>query len=231
MIGDLLPAEVAAAEAFGDPTDVVLFASEEAVIARAVAKRRQEFATVRHCARTALARLGHPPAPVLPGRRGAPQWPQGVVGSMTHCAGYRAAAVALSSRITALGIDAEPDEPLPSGVLDTIARPEETAQVTRLAATHDRAAAGVGAADGLPASWERLLFSCKESVFKTWYPLTGLEFGFDQASISFQPDDRTFTAELLVDPGTPLLPRQLVGRWTAGSGLVVSAITVPSARG
>jgi 4'-phosphopantetheinyl transferase EntD len=85
---------VACAESFVDPPEAVLFPEEEAVIARAVPKRRQEFTTARHCARTALATLGAPPAPILPGEMGAPTWPPGYVGTMTHCAGYRAAAIA-----------------------------------------------------------------------------------------------------------------------------------------
>ena len=223
MIYAVLPAEVAAVEVFADPDDVRLFDAERAVVAGAVAKRRQEFATVRHCARTALAQLGYPPAPLLPGRRGAPQWPRGVVGSMTHCAGYRAAAVAPSARMTAIGIDAEPDEPLPAGVLNAIARPEEVEHLARLATT-----CPVGPASGSPTSWERLLFCCKEAVFKTWYPVTGRELGFDQASIRFRPTGRTFVADLLIQPAAASLPRTLVGRWTIGRGLVVCAISLPT---
>ena len=69
MIEDILPGVVSAVEAFTDPPGATLFPEEEAVIAAAVARRRQEFATVRSCARAALARLGYPPAPILPGPR------------------------------------------------------------------------------------------------------------------------------------------------------------------
>lgn len=86
-------------------------------------RRQREFATARSCARTALARLGVPPVPVLASPRGAPRWPAGVVGSITHCDGYRAAAVAYTRDVVSLGIDAEPDEPLPNdGTLGPIAR-------------------------------------------------------------------------------------------------------------
>ena len=80
MLADMLPPEVAAVEAFGDLLDIVLFPEEEAVLVRAVDKRRREFTTARACARAALATLGLPPAPIVPGLRGAPQWPPGVVG-------------------------------------------------------------------------------------------------------------------------------------------------------
>jgi 4'-phosphopantetheinyl transferase EntD len=65
-------------------------------------------------------------ASLLPGRSGAPRWPDGVVGSMTHCNGYRATVVAHSGRVRSLGIDAELHAPLPP-VLRVIARPEEAA--------------------------------------------------------------------------------------------------------
>jgi hypothetical protein len=84
------PMQWLSCEAFDDPPDAVLFPEKEAVISRAVDKRRREFQTVRHCARRALRELGVPPAAVLPGERREPVWPPGVVGSLTHCTGYRA---------------------------------------------------------------------------------------------------------------------------------------------
>jgi 4'-phosphopantetheinyl transferase EntD len=125
LIEKILPDAVASAEARDDPPDAVLYPGEAELVSRAVDKRRREFRTARHCARRALRQLGLPPVAVLRGERGEPQWPPGIVGSLTHCSGYRAAAVARSDLIRALGIDAEPNTSLPAGVLDTIALPEE----------------------------------------------------------------------------------------------------------
>jgi 4'-phosphopantetheinyl transferase EntD len=216
VIAELLPPVVASAECFDDPPGVVLFDEERAVVARAVDKRRREFATVRHCARRALASLGHPPVALVPGRRGAPLWPDGIVGSMTHCDGYRAAALARADQVRAVGIDAEPDGPLPDGVLHLIARPEEIAHLADL-----RHGGGAG-----PEHWERLLFSCKEAVFKVWFPLTQRELDFHDASIRLHPGDATFTADLLADPGDGVLPSRLAGRWIAARCLVVSTIAL-----
>lgn len=216
MIAELLPAVVASVECFDDPPGVVLFDEERAVIARAVDKRRREFATVRHCARLALATLGHPPVALLPGQRGAPRWPEGIVGSMTHCDGYRAAALARAGEVRAVGIDAEPDGPLPDGVLGLVARPEEAVQLAELLHGGHRG----------PEHWGRLLFSCKEAVFKVWYPLTHRELDFHEASIRLDPGDGSFTADLLADPGHDVLPSRLVGRWIASRSLIVSTITL-----
>src|SRR6185437_6797883 len=134
VIEELLPPGAIAVETRTDPPDAVLFPEEQAELALAVEKRRLEFTTVRHCARSALARLGVAPVAILPGPRGAPQWPTGIVGSMTHCAGYRAAVVARSEELATIGVDAEPHEALPPEVLTTVTIPEERERLERLAA-------------------------------------------------------------------------------------------------
>ena len=77
VLEQILPPGVVVVETFRDEPGVALFPEEEAVVARAVGKRRREFSSGRACARAALARLGVPPAPLLPGLRGAPRWPDG----------------------------------------------------------------------------------------------------------------------------------------------------------
>jgi len=155
MIERILPVQVASAEAFEDVPGTTLFPEERAVISRAAEVRQREFTTARACARAALAKLDRPPVAIPPGPRGAPKWPEGVIGSITHCTGYRAAAVALTRDVVALGVDAEPNEGLPNhGMLDMVARAEERARLSDLAAE-------------MPSvRWDRLLFSAKESVLQ-----------------------------------------------------------------
>ncbi|MFF0791359.1 4'-phosphopantetheinyl transferase [Streptomyces spiralis] len=224
MIDELLPDTVVAVEAYGDDRsgDGPLFPEEQAVMARAVDKRRREFATVRGCARRAMEKLGVPPQPVLPGERGAPRWPEGLIGSMTHCDGYCAAALVRVGDLASLGIDAEPHARLPGEVLDTVALPAERRRLADLAERHP----GV--------HWDRLLFSAKESVYKAWFPLTGQWLDFTEADIEIVPDPDAprigrFRAELLV-PG-PLLDGHRLphfdGHFTTGPDLVATAVTVP----
>jgi 4'-phosphopantetheinyl transferase EntD len=219
MIGDILPSEVAVAEEFGDVPHVVLFPAEEAVIANAVDKRRREFTTARACARAALAKLGLPPVPIVPGPRGAPQWPSGVVGSITHCAGYRASAVARDHEVVTIGVDAEPHDKLPDGVLEVVASDGERARLAALTALRP------------DVCWDRLLFSAKESVYKAWFPLTHRWLGFEEACVEFDPVSGSFTAWLLVD-GPMLNGVRLTsfhGRWLVSDGLLVTAIAVTAA--
>jgi 4'-phosphopantetheinyl transferase EntD len=221
LIEKILPNAVASAEARDDPPDAVLYPGEAELISRAVDKRRREFRTARHCARRALRQLGLPPVAVLRGERGEPQWPPGIVGSLTHCIGYRAAAVARSDLIRALGIDAEPNAPLPAGVLDTIALPEEQGRLSQLAAADQT------------TCWDRLLFCAKESVYKAWFPLTRSWLGFDDATITItvnaaDPAQGRFAARLLVpgstNTGQPLT--QLDGHWICSDQLLITAVAL-----
>ena len=218
LLARIVPDVVAAEEAFEDPEHVSLFPVEEELVAKAVEKRRREFGTARHCARAALTRLGLPPAPILPGERGAPQWPVGVVGSMTHCQGYRAAALGRAGEVLTIGIDAEPHDVLPNGVLKSVSLPQEREQLTELARTHP----GV--------CWDRLLFCAKESIYKAWYPLARQWLGFEDALVTFEPDTTGFSARLLV-PGPTVAGRELTGftgRFLADEAQLVAAIAVPA---
>ncbi len=106
MIEAILPPAVRAAESLGDEEPPPPLGAEAELVARAVEKRRREFAGGRDCARRALAALGIAPLAILSGERGEPLWPEGVVGAITHCAGYRGSAVARAGEVAALGIDA-----------------------------------------------------------------------------------------------------------------------------
>ena len=221
MIERILPDDVVAIALRGDVEDVELFPAEAAALGSAVEKRRREFATVRALSRTAYERLGLPPAAVVPGERGEPSWSDGVVGSITHCDGYRACALARATGYAAIGVDAEPNAALPAGVLADVARPEELPELRELA----RQAPTI--------HWDRLLFSAKEAVYKAWFPLARRWLGFEDAVVTIDRATGTFAARLLV-PGPQVGGRQLTGlsgRWLAAEGLVASAIALPSPAG
>ena len=213
MIEEILPGGVFCAESFADAVYPPLFPQEESLIVGAAAKRRHEFAAGRQCARAALAGLGVAPGPILAGDHGRPAWPPGVVGAITHCAGYRAAAVAWAADMMAIGLDAEPadDDELPARLLDTIALPGERARLADL-----RTAAP-------EVRWDRLLFSAKESVFKAWFPLAGRWLGFHQADITIDAAGGFAVRLEVTGPVTAF-----AGRWLARDGLILTAIATPS---
>ncbi|WP_208855046.1 4'-phosphopantetheinyl transferase family protein [Rathayibacter tritici] len=216
LFSGLLPNSVVVAESSDDEGARPLWPEEAAVIDRAVEKRRREFATVRSLARGCLGRLGVAPAPILPDADRAPRWPAGIVGSMTHCDGMRAAAVARVGSVVGIGIDAEPDQPLPDGLLDFVSVPLERGPLAALAVRRP------------DVSWDRLLFSAKESVFKTWFPVTRRWLDFSDCAVEFDPNRGTFLATLLVPDGDAM--QTMSGRWAsssvAGRALLGTAITV-----
>jgi 4'-phosphopantetheinyl transferase EntD len=209
----LVPATVAASETRRDILDIELFAEEERSMGRAVEKRRREFITGRACARRALEQLGVGPTPIPSGRHGEPLWPPGIVGSITHCSGYRACAVARIEDVASLGIDAEVNAPLPEGVLEQVAFGPE------------RELAGVDRGLHL----DRLVFSAKEAIYKAWFPLAGRWLGFEDVELSLDAEARTFRAQLLVSGpsvnGVPLTAFR--GAWSVENGVVCSAVLVP----
>jgi enterobactin synthetase component D / holo-[acyl-carrier protein] synthase len=217
LLAGVLPDVVASAELYDDPPGLAPLPEEEPLIARSVAKRRNEFVTVRHCARQALGELGLPPVPILKGDKGEPCWPDGVVGSLTHCEGFRGAVVGRRAEVRTVGIDAEPHDVLPKGVLAAISLPDERTELAALPAT---------------LHWDRILFCAKEATYKAWFPLTHRWLGFEDAHITFTVDGSghagTFSSAILIDPaaesGPPLTA--LAGRWSVHDGLALTAIVL-----
>jgi len=217
LLPGVLPGLVASAEMYDDPPELEPLPEEEPLIARSVAKRRNEFITVRYCAREALGELGHPAVPILKGDKGEPCWPDGIVGSLTHCEGFRGAVVGRRADVRSVGIDAEPHDVLPNGVLGAISLPVERAEL-----------------EALPGGlhWDRILFCAKEATYKAWFPLTHRWLGFEDAHIAFAVDDSgaagTFRSTILIDPaaesGPPLIT--LAGRWMVTAGLALTAIVL-----
>ncbi|MFI1917166.1 4'-phosphopantetheinyl transferase Npt [Nocardia sp. NPDC020380] len=220
MIGSILPGGVAAAELTVYPEGLQAHPAEEHLISRAVEKRRRDFIGARYCARQALAQLGEPEVPIGKAEDGGPVWPRGIVGSLTHCDGYKGAVLAHKLRFRSIGIDAEPHAQLPDGVLESVSLPSERDWLS-------------AALPGTGLHLDRLLFCAKEATYKAWRPLTGRWLGFEDAHITFTVDEQsaggagTFHSDLLIpgnttDGGTPLT--SFDGRWRITDGLILTAI-------
>jgi 4'-phosphopantetheinyl transferase EntD len=213
MISRILPHEVATAEDFG-PFSGSLWAEEAQNLDRALPARRAEFAAGRSCAHRALELLGAPVLPVLRGIGREPLWPAGIVGSITHCDGYCAAAVARRGDIAGIGIDAEPNETLPGGILDLIASEEEIGLLP-----------GIGSAQ---VSWDRLFFCVKESVYKAWYPVMKYWLGFEEAFVTIEPGLNIFHVQLHSrNPHRPVrCHSRLTGHYAVQRGYIMTSVIV-----
>ena len=119
-------------------------------------KRKFEFIAGRKCARKALAHFGVPPCPIPIGTNREPIWPPGFVGSITHCEGFIAAAVAKSSDYLSLGIDAEQNRHIPTEIENMILTEPEMKFIQEQPSGE---------------TISLLIFSAKESIYKCTYPL------------------------------------------------------------
>jgi 4'-phosphopantetheinyl transferase EntD len=107
LLSQLLAPGLFGAEVWDEGQIVVIHPQENIHVERSTEKRRREFALGRACARAAMTNLGHGDAVIAKGEDGAPLWPPGVIGSITHTQGYAAALIAESRKFAGVGIDAE----------------------------------------------------------------------------------------------------------------------------
>lgn len=166
----LLPAAVVVIERRvpGNPAD--LKPLEAHYVARARPKRLNEFAAGRSCARAALAELGIHDAALPAAEDRQPVWPHGFIGSITHTAGFCAAAVASRTDMRALGIDSERVGAPTPDIWPTLCRDEELAWLDSLPV-------------GQRAAAVTLVFSAKEAFYKCQYPLVAEWLDFHDVRI------------------------------------------------
>ena len=140
----------------------------------AVRTRQIEFLAGRLCAQRALAQLDSEGrgAPVLTLPSGAPGFPTGLVGSITHAGGFVSAALARTTVAESIGIDSE-----------VIASTRRASRVMRRVATARELDAAAHEVDSDRALAVTLLFSAKESLFKCLYPSVGRVFDYLDAHV------------------------------------------------
>lgn len=218
---DLIPLSVVSEQTVGDDPHAEVWREESAHVLNATSERRAEFATTRQCARRALQRLGFSPVAIPVQVSREPVWPAGVVGSLSHGADLRAAAVTTTAACRGLGIDVEPNEGLPDGTLELVASPVEISRLCALFSSVPKVA------------WDRLLFSAKEAIFKAWFPLTGHWLSYHECILTIEPDTAMFTGRLHVDSSirSDFGVDVVEGRWGISNGRLLTAVVVPRRAG
>ena len=158
-IRTIFPSDLVSVASLRQVVDIDKLYPEEVVyVQNAVSKRVREFATGRHCAREALTRIGYSLCSIGMRKDGAPQWPTGIVGSISHTSGCVVAAVAQNRGVGAIGVDVERINPdINENIWNLVCDNEEK---KRLKTLHFRRRLIFGYA----------LFSAKESVIKCLYP-------------------------------------------------------------
>lgn len=216
LVRTLFPPDVHVAEMNPREADVAqLMPEEAAMVARAVEKRRQEFAAGRILARRLFGTLGvASDVPLLNGDDRAPIWPEGLIGTITHTRHWAAVAIARDAEVLSLGCDVEADEPLQPKLFRIVCTPAERAWL-----------------DTLPEAergrWAKLIFSAKESVYKTQFPLTRTFLGFHAAEIAVERETRRFRATLQTEAGVRFREGDVLeGCFRMDGTLIGTAITL-----
>jgi len=132
---------------------VEIHPEEQIHVAQAGQVRRRDFALGRFCARAALTPLGFGQAVIPKAEAGAPVWPHGVLGSITHTKAYAAALAGRSQDFRFIGMDAERVGGIGQELWPRLFSGAEREQ---LSPAKDKS---------LKAT---LLFSAKEACYKAW---------------------------------------------------------------
>lgn len=161
--------------------EFTLMPQERSAFATSVAKVQRASGAARLVARDLLARLGYAGIALPKSASGAPHWPDMIVGSLAHDDRVAIAAVARRQDIAALGVDTEPAEPLPDGLLEIVTTPRERSNLE-----HDPFGG-------------RLHFVIKEAVYKAVHPLDGIFLEHHDVQIDFARRKATVRGTRAID--------------------------------
>jgi 4'-phosphopantetheinyl transferase EntD len=153
---------------------------------------RRDSGAARLIAHELMATLGIDDVTLLRASCGLPAWPAGVVGSLAHDDHVAVAAVAPVSCIASLGIDIEPAQPLADDILALVATSADTMGGV------DRRLAG------------RILFSAKEAVYKTVFPLDRKILNHEDVAVDLNAGRATTTTGRRASLAYCLAPRVVV---------------------
>ncbi len=168
-------------EPIGDPDPTALPPEEQALIAKAVPKRRREFAAGRLLARRMLGEFGVPDQPLLRGEHGAVPWPDGLQASISHCGPWVGVAMTDAPGISGVGLDIEFAKPLEEKYWHVILTEED---MCHLQSWPQQSRPRVA----------KRMFGAKEAAYKAQYPASGLFLPFSAMWISVNPGLTGFEA-------------------------------------
>ena len=162
---------------------------------RACNSKQANWISGREAARLALSKLGAKPLPILRGDAGEPIWPDRIVGSISHCSPWSIAVAARrETRSLTIGIDLESSDRMckadPHSLLSLICHGTELDWVH----------------EGDLSTRLTMIFSAKESLYKSLYPLCKRYIDFNEVEISWCQELQCFRWKLLTSFDSNLLP-------------------------
>lgn len=140
-------------------------------IETSVLKRRSEYFSGRYCAINSLRRFNIEASFIRTGINREPLWPEGLIGSISHCSNRAVAVVEHAARFLGVGIDIE--DKISSKIINNVQKQvlsEEEAKIIFYNTEQKEILF-------------TMAFSLKEAFFKAAYPSVGRYFDFNAVSI------------------------------------------------
>jgi 4'-phosphopantetheinyl transferase EntD len=198
----------------GDLAD--LLPSEAACCAGFAPKRAAEFAAGRACAHAALAALGRYDVAVVARGDRSPDWPPGIVGSISHTSGFCAAVAAPGAAFAGIGIDVEIVGRIAPELWDQVFVEHERERFSALPEPARARAASIA-------------FCAKEAFYKCQYAVTAAWVDFQDADVDIEAADDDAGRFVIRAVGSNPAARMtlpLSGRFRIEAGLVAAGVAI-----
>jgi 4'-phosphopantetheinyl transferase EntD len=174
-------------------------------------KRIADFSTGRYCAIKALEQLGIQNATIPIGADRAPIWPEGIVGSISHCDTMVGAIVAYKTDHISLGLDIEEVGRVTPDLWDLVFTENEKVYLCSLTGRkleeHSTA-----------------IFSIKEAFYKFQHPITKIFLDFLDVEVSLPTFEQVIVLEESVSQ--EYLIRKNKADWFIEKDCIISIITI-----
>lgn len=157
-----------------------LFPEERMALAGMSEKRRREFVAGRILARSLFAEFGIGPHAVRQNHDRSPEWPAGIIGSITHTDDICVVAMGREEHLCALGIDIERRRALEQELWEYICGEDEI----------DALPSSINSGEG--ACW---IFCAKEAYYKAQFPHTGSMLSFRDLKVILEVHTATFRVQ------------------------------------
>ena len=184
-----------------------LLGSEKTRVCKMSPKRSQEFSSGRYAAHVAQKAIGFKPMEILCEGR-MPIWPRGQVGAITHGAKYAGAIV--SSELKGVGLDFERIGRIQSKLYEKLFTGFEKNWLSQQ--TREEAST--------------IMFSAKESVYKSIYPILNRYVGFQEVEINLDWASSTFAVRYRADDMSEISKSETRGLWSISEDYVLTIVEV-----
>jgi len=174
-------------------------------------KRLTDFSTGRYCAIKALEQLGIQDTTIPIGADRAPIWPEGIVGSISHCDKLVGAIIAKKTDHISLGLDIEEIGRVTPDLWDLVFTENEKVYLSSLC-------------ERKLEEHSTAIFSIKEAFYKFQHPITKIFLDFLDVEVSLPTFEQVIVLAKSVSQES--LIRKNKADWFIEKDCIISIITI-----